>query len=101
MVNLPCVSWLSLAKASKALTAALGRTEIPNLALAAVYSWPGWKRVSVFTRSFNSLTYKDASIIRKRPQCLVQRLVHLLAIALEEPAAACRQSERTSRKEHR
>ena len=41
MVNLPCVSALSFAKAARALTASLGRTDTPNLALAVVYSWPG------------------------------------------------------------
>ena len=36
------------------------------------------------------MTHKDPSILGERPERLVQRLVHLLAVALEEPAAAYR-----------
>lgn len=39
------------------------------------------------------LTHKNPGVVRQRPERHIQRLVHLLAVALEEPAAACRQSE--------
>lgn len=55
MVNFPCVSLFSLAKACSFLTASLCRTEIQNFTLDFVYSWPGcvwvgeWdRRVSVY-----------------------------------------------------
>jgi hypothetical protein len=41
-------------------------------------------------------THENPRVIRESPQRLVQRLVHLLAGALEEPAAACLRSETVS-----
>jgi hypothetical protein len=94
MVNLPCVSWLFVAYVSRALTASLGRTDRPNLALDLVYSWPGLRNQHGLRRRLGSITYKDSSVIRQRAQRHVQRLVHLFACPLEESAAPYLTSER-------
>jgi hypothetical protein len=41
------------------------------------------------------VTHKNPSVVRESGQRLVQRLVHLLAVALEEPAASWPRSEQT------
>ena len=68
------------------------------MALAPVYSCPGLRRISTAVGRLGSWTHKDPGVVRQRPERHVQRLVHLLAVALEEPAAACWQSEKVDHK---
>lgn len=110
MVNLPVETSLAAAKDSSFRTGSVWETEMANLTLDFVYSWPGcyvWRQPlrsvlnkdhSFFLLSFilkekkpvmqrlRPQTYINDRVIRQRRQTLIQSHMHLRRIALEELA---------------